>query len=98
VDPWDGRTLEWSVPSPPPAFNFVTVPMVTARDAFWVRKYGGVSQGHPSRRQVISVPSSDRRRRHAYWVRWGLEYKRRLFDHERALARQSLMGEGGAYT
>jgi cytochrome c oxidase subunit 1 len=41
-DPWDGRTLEWSIPSPPPAFNFVTVPIVTARDAFWVRKYGGV--------------------------------------------------------
>jgi cytochrome c oxidase subunit 1 len=41
ADPWDGRTLEWSVASPPPAFNFVTIPTVVSRDAFWVRKYGG---------------------------------------------------------
>ncbi|MGH7906859.1 MAG: cytochrome c oxidase subunit I [Candidatus Binataceae bacterium] len=42
-DPWDARTLEWSVPSPPPAYNFVTVPAVTTRDAWWTRKYGGPS-------------------------------------------------------
>ena len=37
-DPWDGRTLEWSVPSPPPAYNFARVPVVTDRDDFWLRK------------------------------------------------------------
>jgi len=28
-NPWDGTTLEWSVPSPPPVENFETVPRVT---------------------------------------------------------------------
>jgi cytochrome o ubiquinol oxidase subunit I len=37
-DPWNGRTLEWSTTSPPPDYNFVTLPTVTARDAFWVAK------------------------------------------------------------
>jgi cytochrome c oxidase subunit I len=42
ADPWDARTLEWSIPTPPPIYNFATVPAVTARDAFWVAKYGNV--------------------------------------------------------
>ena len=39
ADPWDGRTLEWSIPSPPPEYNFAQIPTVTARDAFWHQKY-----------------------------------------------------------
>jgi cytochrome c oxidase subunit 1 len=38
-DPWDGRTLEWTIPSPPPEYNFETVPTVRARDPFWHDKY-----------------------------------------------------------
>lgn len=34
-DPWNGRTLEWSVPSPAPVYNFAHVPVVSTRDAFW---------------------------------------------------------------
>lgn len=37
-DPWDGRTLEWSVSSPAPEYNFAVVPTVTDRDAFWATK------------------------------------------------------------
>jgi cytochrome c oxidase subunit 1 len=38
-DPWDARTLEWSVPSaPPPEHNFHVTPTVHARDAFWYEK------------------------------------------------------------
>lgn len=37
-DAWGGRTLEWSIPSPPPAYNFATIPTVTGRDAFWLMK------------------------------------------------------------
>ena len=37
-DPWDGRTLEWSIPSPAPFYNFAVTPVVTARDAFWEQK------------------------------------------------------------
>ncbi|HUI70614.1 MAG TPA: cytochrome o ubiquinol oxidase subunit I [Spirochaetia bacterium] len=40
-DPWDGRTLEWSVSSPPPAYNFATIPAVSERDAFWEMKRRG---------------------------------------------------------
>jgi cytochrome c oxidase subunit I len=42
ADPWDARTLEWSVPTPPPIYNFAEVPTVNSRDAFWVAKYGSV--------------------------------------------------------
>ena len=37
-DPWNGRTLEWSMPSPPPPWNFSELPLVTGRDAFWAMK------------------------------------------------------------
>ncbi|QCI26882.1 cytochrome o ubiquinol oxidase subunit I [Buchnera aphidicola (Thelaxes californica)] len=37
-DPWDGRTLEWSIPSPAPFFNFLILPHVLYRDDFWYKK------------------------------------------------------------
>ncbi len=37
-DPWGGRTLEWSTPSPAPFYNFAVIPEVTERDAFWAMK------------------------------------------------------------
>jgi cytochrome o ubiquinol oxidase subunit 1 len=33
-DPWDGRTLEWSTSSPPPAYNFAFTPIVHDNDAW----------------------------------------------------------------
>ncbi len=38
-DPWDGRTLEWSLPNPPPEHNYAVIPTVHARDAFWYEKH-----------------------------------------------------------
>ena len=38
ADPWDGRTLEWSIPSPPPEYNFVEIPTVHDRDDWWSQK------------------------------------------------------------
>jgi cytochrome o ubiquinol oxidase subunit 1 len=40
-DPWDGRTLEWSTASPPPAYNFAFAPMVHQNDAWWDMKRRG---------------------------------------------------------
>lgn len=40
-DPWNGRTLEWSVPSPAPFYNFTKLPVVTERDQFWADKQSG---------------------------------------------------------
>ena len=34
-DPWNGETLEWYTSSPPPHYNFVTVPTVRAREPMW---------------------------------------------------------------
>jgi Cytochrome C and Quinol oxidase polypeptide I/Thiamine pyrophosphate enzyme, C-terminal TPP binding domain len=39
-DPWNGRTLEWSIPSPPPAWNFALLPQVERTDAFSAAKQG----------------------------------------------------------
>ncbi|WP_303830987.1 cytochrome c oxidase subunit I [Asticcacaulis taihuensis] len=34
-NPWDAPTLEWSVPSPPPAYNFRVIPIVASRHPLW---------------------------------------------------------------
>jgi cytochrome c oxidase subunit 1 len=39
-NPWDAATLEWSIPSPPPVYNFAEIPQVTHRDQLWADKYG----------------------------------------------------------
>ena len=40
-DPWDGRTLEWAIPSPTPEYNFAQTPLVRDLDALWYEKYQG---------------------------------------------------------
>ncbi|AUL42334.1 cytochrome o ubiquinol oxidase subunit I [Bordetella parapertussis] len=43
-DPWDGRTLEWSTSSPPPAYNFAFTPRVHDLDAWWQMKQCGYAR------------------------------------------------------
>jgi cytochrome c oxidase subunit I len=38
-DPWDAWTLEWSISSPPPAYNFETIPTVMSRRPLWDLKH-----------------------------------------------------------
>jgi cytochrome c oxidase subunit 1 len=51
-DPWDGRSLEWSIPSPPPDYNFAEVPHIEARDDWWHRKYTEDAEG-----RLVRLPS-----------------------------------------
>jgi cytochrome c oxidase subunit 1 len=51
-DPWDARTLEWTIPSPPPHYNFAEIPVVHGVDDFWHKKYAEDAQGRP-----VPVPS-----------------------------------------
>ena len=38
-DPWDAWTLEWSVSSPPPTYNFASIPTVASRRPLWDLKH-----------------------------------------------------------
>jgi cytochrome c oxidase subunit I len=38
-DPWDAWTLEWSTSSPPPVYNFATIPSVRSRRPLWDLKH-----------------------------------------------------------
>ncbi len=35
ANPWDAPTLEWSVPSPPPPYNFAVIPLIASRHPLW---------------------------------------------------------------
>jgi cytochrome c oxidase subunit I len=42
-DPFDGATLEWSIPSPPPPYNFAAIPVVKSPYPLWdEREIAGV--------------------------------------------------------
>lgn len=45
-DPWPGRTLEWSISSPAPFYNFAHLPTVSEKDQFWVDKEKREKEGH----------------------------------------------------
>ena len=34
-NPWDALSLEWLTPSPPPSFNFVSIPNIASRHPLW---------------------------------------------------------------
>ncbi len=55
-DPWNGRTLEWSVSSPPPFFNFAKIPVVEALDAFTDMKERGVAHTVSTEVRSIHMP------------------------------------------
>jgi cytochrome o ubiquinol oxidase subunit 1 len=58
-DPWNGRTLEWSTPSPAPPFNFAVIPEVTDRDAYWATKQArGASKAPKPVYEDIIMPSN----------------------------------------
>jgi cytochrome o ubiquinol oxidase subunit 1 len=57
-DPWDGRSLEWSVSAPPPEYNFAVIPVVTGRDAFTIAKKAGNAYQLTDTYADIEVPKN----------------------------------------
>ena len=57
-DPWDGRTLEWTVASPPPVYNFAVIPQVSDIDAFTDMKEKGAARQRPDRYEDIHMPKN----------------------------------------
>ena len=55
-DPWDGRSLEWSVSAPPPEYNFAVLPVVAGRDAFTLAKENGKAYQLPDSYVDIEMP------------------------------------------
>jgi cytochrome o ubiquinol oxidase subunit 1 len=58
-DPWNGRSLEWSTASPPPAFNFGVLPNVEGEEVYWGIKQRARQQGRlgeAPQYQDIEVP------------------------------------------
>jgi cytochrome o ubiquinol oxidase subunit 1 len=47
-DPWNGRSLEWATPSPPPAFNFAVLPRIESGDAYWSMKQHAIQRARLS--------------------------------------------------
>jgi len=58
-DSWnDGRTLEWATPSPPPEYNFATIPVVEDIDAFDDMKEKGTAYVRPQHYDEIHMPKN----------------------------------------
>jgi cytochrome c oxidase subunit I len=49
-DPWQAGTLEWSIPSPPPDYNFAELPRVTSRYPLWDVKHPELTRDVPHTR------------------------------------------------
>ncbi|HSX26514.1 MAG TPA: cytochrome o ubiquinol oxidase subunit I [Chlamydiales bacterium] len=54
-DPWNGRSLEWSMPSPAPLYNFAIPPIVGGLDPLWAIKRGEAPK-NPHRYEDIHLP------------------------------------------
>lgn len=57
-DPWDGRTLEWSTPSPAPYYSFAVLPEVTKQDDWWYQKQRGIKEPKYEDYKPILLPKN----------------------------------------
>lgn len=61
-DIWNARTLEWSISSPAPVYNFAVLPTVTELDQWWADKQKHEAEGlvHPKdiKYQPIHMPKN----------------------------------------
>ncbi|GBQ85805.1 cytochrome o ubiquinol oxidase subunit I [Asaia krungthepensis NRIC 0535] len=57
-DPWNGRTLEWSIAAPPPEYNFALIPQIDSVDAFHQAKKQHTAWRAPEHYYDIELPSN----------------------------------------
>jgi cytochrome c oxidase subunit 1 len=55
-DPWGGATLEWAIPSPPPSYNFASLPEVKSLDPLWHRESRDAALAANTMRGPIHMP------------------------------------------
>lgn len=67
ADPWDGRTLEWSIPSPPPEYNFAKLPEVSELDDWWHKKYSHDGKKLTPPQQPVVDPKSIHLPHQSFW-------------------------------
>jgi len=59
ADPYDGRSLEWAISSPPPYYNFKQLPLVRGLDPLWIEKTDGNGKLTPAEPlQDIHMPNN----------------------------------------
>ncbi len=58
-DPWDGGSLEWTIPSPPPVYNFAEIPVVQSRYPAWELKRSGSQNGPVATEAALSGEAQD---------------------------------------
>ena len=70
-DPWGAATLEWSIPSPPPEYNFAQIPEVESRYPLWDLKSpertAGIEHSHADAVVITdahAVPMHEEKERH----------------------------------
>jgi len=59
LDPWDARTIEWTIPNPTPEYNYATPPEIERLDHFWHMKYTEDEEGRPVRRSEADAMVED---------------------------------------
>ena len=57
-DPWNARTLEWSIASPAPFYNFAKLPVVNDIDQFWYDKENGKAYPTDVKYEEIHMPKN----------------------------------------
>ncbi|MDX1622934.1 MAG: cytochrome c oxidase subunit I [Gemmatimonadota bacterium] len=58
-DPWDGATLEWTMSSPPPEYNFAETPEVHSARPYWLHKYGPTREASTHTMEEGTPPQPD---------------------------------------
>jgi cytochrome c oxidase subunit I len=52
-NPWGAATLEWSVPSPPPPYNFAVIPQVASRYPLWEKQIPPLGPAYSSAQEGL---------------------------------------------